>query len=256
MLPKCNKVTAFQVLITGSCESAIEMSLEKTNPTAAQHPVLGQTLDRLVQKVHRATCSQLQTLLQGRNEATKQHFGKPEALLEVTCDSLAFPKTIPFSLGAAQKLWGPTAACSPLLPALALPLLLTFTPIGFMFPLPCGKAFKLIQPSSRVYPGSTHWDFPSFLLYSQGKKKAAGGMRHLGARGAAVRSFPELGFYCRRCIPWEGGCVCVGAFPHSGQLLFNGGLHAGQTPEEILPFPVPIQEQQQQLTWQALVWSR
>lgn len=147
-------------------------------------------------------------------------------------------------------------ACLPLLPALALPLLLTFTPIGFMFPLPCGKAFKLIQPSSRVYPGSTHWDFPSFLLHSEGEKKPDRGTQQAprGARGAAVLSFPELGFYCRRCIPWEGGCVCVGAFPHSGQLLFNGGLHAGQTPEEILPFPVPIQEQQQ-LARQTPAWT-
>lgn len=48
--------------------------------------------------------------------------------------------------------------------------------------------------------------------------------------------------------------MCVGAFPHSGQLLFNGGLHAGQTPEEILPFPVPIPEQQQ-LARQAPAWT-
>lgn len=117
---------------------------------------------------------------------------------------------------------------------LALPLLLTFTPIGFMSCLPCGKAFKLIQPSSRVYPGSTHWDFPSFLLHrEEGGGKPDRGRQHLGEPGEQPCSFPELGFYCRRCIPWEGGCACVGAFPHSGQLLFNEGLHAGQTPEEI-----------------------
>lgn len=71
------------------------------------------------------------------------------------------------------------------------------------------------------------------------------------SRGAP---FPELGFYCRRCIPREGGCACVGAFPHSGQLLFNGGLHAGQKPEEILLLPAPSQAQRQ-LTRQAPAWT-
>lgn len=33
--------------------------------------------------------------------------------------------------------------------------------------------------------------------------------------------------------------MCGGAFPHSGQLLFNGGLHAGQAPQEVWRCPAP-----------------
>lgn len=73
----------------------------------------------------------------------------------------------------------------------------------------------------------------SFCTEKRGGGKPDRGRQHLGEPGEQPCSFPELGFYCRRCIPWEGGCACVGAFPHSGQLLFNEGLHAGQTPEEI-----------------------
>lgn len=84
--------------------------------------------------------------------------------------------------------------------------------------------FILVPPTGTFLASSCH---------GKGKKRqrqAAGIPGSSGSRGAP---FPELGFYCRRCIPREGGCVCVGAFPHFGQLLFNGGLHAGQKAEEV-----------------------
>lgn len=102
-------------MITCSCESTIKMSLEKTNPTAAKHPILGLTLDCLVQKVHWATCSLLQILLKCRNEAT---FQRNRPLLGVICDTLAFPKDSSlFSQGCVETAGLRDAAHCPLISA-------------------------------------------------------------------------------------------------------------------------------------------
>lgn len=37
--------------------------------------------------------------------------------------------------------------------------------------------------------------------------------------------------------------MCAGAFPHSARLLFNGGLHAGQAPQEVRRCPAPSQDE-------------
>lgn len=152
---------------------------------------------------------------------------------------LTFPKSLfPF-------LWERRNSRAPLVSASPPALLLTFTPIGFMFPVPRGKACELIQSSSGVYPGPTHWDFPGFLLHREGGGKVGRQERAPGSAGSAVLPLSLPGFYCRRCIPREGGrvCVCGGAFPHSEQLLFNGGLHAGQAPQEVWRCPAPSEDE-------------
>lgn len=135
-------------------------------------------------------------------------------------------KPLPLSLGKKR-----TCGAAPLSASRSAPLL-TFTPMGFTFPPAGGKASELLRAGSRADPGPTHRDFPAFL-----RQEGAGRSRGAAARAAR----PSAGFYCRRCIPREGGrlCVCAGAFPHSARLLFNGGLHAGQAPQEVRRCPAP-----------------
>jgi len=186
-----------------------------------------------------------------------QYFREPDPFLGSLVIASPPPKTLPFSPGAALKLLGSGMPPARLCRSLSLsPCFSLSLPLVSCSLCHAEKLSSLSSPAAVFILVPPTGTFLTSFCRAKGEKKPDGGTEQAprGARGAAVLSFPELGFYSRRCIPWEGGCVCAGAFPHSGQLLFNGGLHAGQTPEEILLFPVPIQKQQQ-LALQTPAWT-